>query len=107
MNWIILVDGRPMRKLPLEHEGLIEGDTKSLSIAMASLLAVTRDRFMRDLRIQFPDFGFDSNKGYGAPVHLKALEKYGPTGHHRPFSFVICFPGIRTNRHYRRRNKPN
>ena len=50
MNWIILVDGRPMRKLPYEHEGLIKGDTKSLSIAMASLLAkVTRDRFMRDL----------------------------------------------------------
>ena len=85
MNWIILVDGRPMKKLPYEHEGLIKGDTKSLSIAMASLLAkVTRDRFMRDLHTQFPDFGFDSNKGYGAPVHLKALEKHGPTEHHRP-----------------------
>ena len=62
---------------------------------MASLLAKTRDRFMRDLHQQFPDFGFDSNKGYGAPVHLKALEKHGPTGHHRPRFLVICSLGIR------------
>jgi ribonuclease HII len=84
-KWAILVDGRPMKKLPYEHDGLIKGDTKSLAIAMASMLAkVTRDRYMRELHTKFPDFGFDSNKGYGAPVHLKALDKHGPTMHHRP-----------------------
>ena len=84
-KWTVLVDGRPMKKLPYQHDGLVKGDTKSLAIAMASMLAkVTRDRFMRELHTKFPDFGFDSNKGYGAPVHLKALDKHGSTVHHRP-----------------------
>ena len=84
-KWTVLVDGRPMKKLPYQHDGLVKGDTKSLAIAMASMLAkVTRDRFMRELHTKFPEFGFDSNKGYGAPVHLKALGKLGPTVHHRP-----------------------
>jgi len=73
-----------MKKLPYEHVGLVKGDTKSLAIAMASMLAkVTRDRFMRKLHEEFPVFGFDSNKGYGAPVHLQALREQGPTVHHR------------------------
>ncbi len=84
-KWAVLVDGRPMKKLPYEHEGLVRGDTQSLAIAMASILAkVTRDRLMRDLHQEFPEFGFASNKGYGAPVHLQALREQGPTIHHRP-----------------------
>ena len=84
-DWIVLVDGRPMKKLPYKHAGLVKGDTKSLAIAMASMLAkVSRDRFMRELHNQFPEFGFNSNKGYGAPVHLRALRECGPTEHHRP-----------------------
>ena len=84
-SWKVLVDGRPMKKLPYEHEGLVKGDTQSLGIAMASMLAkVTRDRFMRELHEQFPEFGFASNKGYGAPFHLQALRQQGPTVHHRP-----------------------
>ena len=84
-KWTVLVDGRPMKKLPYQHDGLVKGDTKSLAIAMASMLAkVTRDRIMRELHTKFPEFGFYSNKGYGAPVHLKALDKHGPTVHHRP-----------------------
>lgn len=83
--WSVVIDGRPMKKLSYQHDGLIKGDTKSLAIAMASILAkVTRDRYMRELHEQFPFFGFDSNKGYGAPVHLNALKNYGPTEHHRP-----------------------
>ena len=84
-RWAVLVDGKPMKKLPYEHSGLVKGDTKSLAIAMASMLAkVTRDRYMRKLHKKFPEFGFDSNKGYGAQVHLKALHNHGPTEHHRP-----------------------
>ena len=84
-SWTVLVDGRPMKKLPYQHDGLVKGDTKSLAIAMASMLAkVTRDRFMRTLHQEFPEFGFASNKGYGAPVHLHALREQGPTVHHRP-----------------------
>ena len=83
--WIVLVDGRPMKKLPILHQGLVKGDSISLSIAMASMMAkVTRDRFMRKLHLEFPNYGFDSNKGYGAPVHLNALQELGPIQHHRP-----------------------
>ena len=68
-----------MEKLPFQHNGLVKGDTKSLAIAMGSMPAkVTRvTAWMRELHHKFPDFGFDSNKGYGAPVHLKALDKHG------------------------------
>ena len=84
-DWIVLVDGKPMKKLPYKHAGLVKGDTKSLAIAMASMLAkVSRDRFMRELHNQFPEFGFNSNKGYGAPVHLRDLRECGATEHHRP-----------------------
>jgi ribonuclease HII len=52
---------------------------------MASLLAkVTRDQLMKKLDLEFPDYGFASNKGYGAPVHLQALTNLGPTIFHRP-----------------------
>ena len=61
------------------------GDTLSLAVAMASLLAkVTRDQLMKKLDLEFPDYGFASNKGYGAPVHLQALRNLGPTVCHRP-----------------------
>ena len=84
-DWTVLVDGRPMKKLPFEHEGLIKGDTLSLSIAMASLLAkVSRDQWMKKLDQEFPLYNFASNKGYGAPIHLNALKEHGPTQHHRP-----------------------
>jgi len=84
-EWAVLVDGKPMKKLYYDHQGLIKGDTLSLAVAMASLLAkVTRDQLMKKLDLEFPDYGFASNKGYGAPVHLQALIDLGPTICHRP-----------------------
>ena len=84
-GWQVLVDGRPMKRLCFVHDGLVKGDTISLAVAMASLLAkVTRDREMRELGDVFPAYGFSSNKGYGAPVHIDALRQYGPCDHHRP-----------------------
>jgi len=84
-NWQVLVDGREMKRLPYIHQGMVKGDTLSLSIAMASLIAkVTRDRWMRELDSEYPQYDFKSNKGYGAPLHLKALREYGPTICHRP-----------------------
>ncbi len=83
--WIVSVDGRPMKKLPFEHEGIIKGDTLSLAIAMGSLIAkVTRDRQMKKLSVKFPQYDFSSNKGYGSPKHLKALDSEGTCIHHRP-----------------------
>ncbi len=84
-EWAVLVDGKPMKKLSYSHQGLVKGDTLSLAVAMASLLAkVTRDQLMKKLDLEFPDYGFASNKGYGAPVHLQALTNLGPTVCHRP-----------------------
>ncbi len=84
-RWLVLVDGRPMKRLPYAHRGLVKGDTLSLAVAMASIAAkVTRDRFMRKLDESYPAYDFASNKGYGSPNHLRALSVHGPTEVHRP-----------------------
>jgi len=61
-----------------------KGDTKSLHIAAASILAkVSRDQMMARIHMRFPDYGFDRNKGYGTAGHLVALRRLGPTPIHR------------------------
>ena len=79
-----LVDGNRAPALACPVETIVEGDAKSLSIAAASIVAkVTRDRVMRDLDAQHPGYNWASNKGYGTPDHLAALERLGVTVHHR------------------------
>ena len=79
-----LVDGLPVRGLPVEHTALVEGDTLSLSIAAASIIAkVTRDRLMSELDTQYPQYGFVRHKGYGVREHLEALRNHGPCPVHR------------------------
>ncbi len=70
---------------------IIKGDAKSMSIAAASIVAkVTRDRIMKDYATQYPEYGFDSNKGYGSADHIAAIKKYGPCPIHRR-SFIGNF----------------
>ena len=70
---------------------IIKGDAKSISIAAASIVAkVTRDRLMVEYDEIFPEYGFASNKGYGAQMHIDAIKKYGPTPIHRR-SFIKNF----------------
>ena len=72
---------------------IIKGDAKSVSIAAASIIAkVTRDRLMVEYDSVFPEYGFASNKGYGAAAHIEALKKYGPCPIHRR-SFIKHFVG--------------
>jgi ribonuclease HII len=79
-----LVDGLPVRGLPVDHTAVVEGDTLSLSIAAASIIAkVTRDRLMVELDTRFPQYGFARHKGYGVREHLVALRKHGPCPAHR------------------------
>lgn len=79
-----LVDGLPVRGLPCEHTALVKGDSRSRSIAAASILAkVTRDRFMREVHEQYPQYGFAQHKGYPTPAHLRALAEHGPCPLHR------------------------
>ena len=63
---------------------IVHGDAKSQSIAAASIIAkVYRDRMMDEFAKSYPEYGFDSNKGYGTAVHIDALKKYGPCPIHR------------------------
>jgi ribonuclease HII len=65
---------------------VIGGDAMVLSIAAASIIAkVSRDRLMCKLAQDCPGYGFESHKGYGVPEHLAALDRLGPTVHHRRF----------------------
>jgi ribonuclease HII len=79
-----LVDGLPVRGLPVPHTALVAGDTLSLSIAAASIIAkVTRDRLMTALDAEYPQYGFARHKGYGVREHLQALRNHGPCPVHR------------------------
>ncbi|MGY0559199.1 ribonuclease HII [Luteimonas sp. A277] len=79
------IDGNQLpRDLPCPAEAVIGGDALEPSIMAASILAkVSRDRAMRQLHEQFPQYGFDRHKGYPSPQHLAALQAHGPCPHHR------------------------
>lgn len=80
----ILVDGLSLKHFPYPHDGVINGDARSLAVAMASIIAkVTRDRLMNDLDVQFPGYGFAQHKGYGTDEHRDALLKLGRCTQHR------------------------
>jgi len=82
---LILVDGNrfhPYNFIP--HQCIIKGDSKILSIACASILAKNyRDDLMIKLHDEFPEYGWNKNMGYATKVHREALNKFGPTIHHR------------------------
>lgn len=81
----LLIDGRMrLRNLPLPQESIIRGDSKSLSIAAASILAkVSRDRYMISLAQRYPVYGLDHNMGYCTVEHVAALDVHGPCPEHR------------------------
>jgi len=85
----LLIDGRiRLKNSPLPQQSIIRGDSKSLSIAAASILAkVTRDRIMVELDAHYMLYGFAQHKGYGTEKHRAAIEKYGATPIHR-YSFA-------------------
>jgi len=80
-----LVDGkRRPKQLCCACEAIIKGDAKSLSIAGASIVAkVARDKLMADLAQLYPNYGWETNAGYGTARHREGLERYGVTPHHR------------------------
>ena len=82
---LLLIDGNrfhPYNFIP--HQCIIKGDSKILSIACASILAKNyRDRLMIELHEEFPQYGWNKNMGYATKIHRDALNKYGPTVHHR------------------------
>ena len=81
---LALVDGNRKPKLPCAVRTVVKGDSISLSIAAASILAkVTRDRLMNDLCAQYPLYGWSRNAGYGTAEHMQAINDHGVTEHHR------------------------
>lgn len=79
-----LVDGLPVKGLPVEHEAIVGGDGASLLIAAASVVAkVLRDDAMIELDRAYPQYGFAGHKGYGTAKHLDALRRHGPCPAHR------------------------
>jgi ribonuclease HII len=80
----VIVDGLALRKFPYPHHNVIEGDARSLCIAMASIIAkVKRDRLMTELDAAHPGYGFAQHKGYGTPEHCEALLRLGRCLQHR------------------------
>lgn len=79
-----LIDGLAVPGFPLPSLNLVKGDSRSLSIAAASILAkVTRDRYMAELDALYPQYGFARHAGYGTKAHMQAIQQYGITEHHR------------------------
>lgn len=81
---VALVDGNQAPDVPCRVETVVRGDSLSMSIAAASIVAkVTRDRIMARLSSRYPGFAWERNAGYGTAEHRRALERHGPTPHHR------------------------
>lgn len=79
-----LIDGRHFRGFDCYYRCLIKGDSKSISIAAASIVAkVYRDNLMNELHIDNSIYSFDKHKGYGTKSHIETLVKHGPSKHHR------------------------
>ena len=79
-----LVDGRPVKGLPVPHTAIVKGDRQCRPIAAASIVAkVTRDRLLTELDSEYPQYGFARHKGYPTPEHLRCLREHGACPAHR------------------------
>ena len=81
---MVLVDGNLVPPFSFPCQAVVRGDSRSLSIAAASVLAKqTRDEVMTELASHYPDYGWHTNAGYGTKAHQQALQRCGITPHHR------------------------
>jgi ribonuclease HII len=79
-----LVDGLPVKRLGVPHQGIVKGDQEVFLIAAASIVAkVTRDALMVELEAQYPGYGFAAHKGYGTRSHREAIRRLGVCPIHR------------------------
>ena len=87
---LLLIDGPYELPLQMKQKGIVQGDCLSISIAAASIIAkVHRDRLMCEYHEIFPQYGFDSHKGYATARHCEAIRRHGPCSLHR-----ITFNGV-------------
>lgn len=90
---IALIDGNREKDFGIPVKTVVKGDSLSLNIAAASVLAkVTRDNLMLEMAEEYPEYGFDIHKGYGTKAHYEALRQHGPCPIHR-MTFLKKFYG--------------
>lgn len=81
---LALIDGNRNSGLEIPSRCVIKGDASRADIAAASILAkVTRDRYMLDMALEYPQYHFEKHKGYGTKLHYEALREFGPSPIHR------------------------
>ncbi|MFH0948669.1 MAG: ribonuclease HII [Elusimicrobiota bacterium] len=81
---LVLIDGNQPIDIKIAQKTIIKGDSKSASIAAASVIAkVTRDMLMKKYDRQFPNYGFAKHKGYGTKFHIETIKTFGPCKIHR------------------------
>lgn len=81
---LVLSDGYLVKNIDIENKAVIKGDTKSASIAAASIVAkVYRDNLMKEYAKKYPYYDFENNVGYGTSKHIEGLKKYGKCDIHR------------------------
>lgn len=87
----ILIDALTLKGIDVPQRGIIKGDSLSVSIAAASIVAkVTRDRMMGEYHHQFPQYAFDHNKGYGTKAHYEGIDSHGLCELHRRSFLKNC-----------------
>ena len=97
MPQYLLIDAFPLPDVDIPQKAIVKGDALSLSIAAASIVAkVTRDRIMKEIDEDYPEYGFAGHKGYGSAEHIRRIETLGPCPVHR-----YSFAPIRTSGHSR------
>lgn len=85
---VVIVDGNFIPDINVRTNYVIKGDQKSISIAVASIIAkVSRDNLLRQMDLEFPQYMWRKNKGYGTKEHIEAIKKYGICKYHRK-SFI-------------------
>lgn len=93
----LLLDAFPLPSVDIPQKAILKGDSKSLSIAAASIVAkVTRDSLMVEMDDRYPGYGFAGHKGYGSADHIRRIAEVGPCPIHR-----YSFAPIRTSGHIR------
>jgi ribonuclease HII len=86
----VVIDGKPMRTLPIPHTAVVHGDARCFSVACASIIAkVTRDALMIRLARRYPAYTWDRNVGYTTRAHIAGLDSHGITPHHRRSFFRV------------------
>lgn len=94
-NSYLLIDAFKIPEIAVPQMGIIRGDSLSISIAAASIIAkVERDKLMAELGLKYPKYEWEKNKGYGTLIHRKAIAKYGQTSHHRVDFCRKIVPGL-------------